>query len=110
MVTKQKETMLVFPLLDIFGCVSNSSEACSTNSKKTTVCTILFLSPPLKVMLGNFLIFFPYFMRAGCFVRFCTDTLDNDLMVLRLQKNYMLLPSAIVRLSGGSVGVYFSIS
>ena len=34
MVTKQKNIMLVFPLLDIFGCVSNLSEACSTNSKK----------------------------------------------------------------------------
>ena len=34
MVTKQKETMLVFPLLDMFGCISNLSEACSTNSKK----------------------------------------------------------------------------
>ena len=73
-------------------------------------CITFSLSLILKVMLGNFLIFFPYIMRAGCFVRFCTDTLDNDLMVLRLQKNYMLLPSAIVRLSGGSVGVYFSIS
>ena len=73
-------------------------------------CITFLLSLILKVMLGNFLIFFPYIMRAGCFVRFCTDTLDNDLMVLRLQKNYMLLPSAIVRLSGGSVGVYFSIS
>ena len=42
-------------------------------------------------------------------MRFCTDTLDNDLMALRLQKNYMLLPSAILRFFGEPVGVRFSI-
>ena len=33
MVTKQKNIILVFPLLDIFWCVSSSFEACFTNSK-----------------------------------------------------------------------------
>ena len=34
MVAKQKNIMLVFPLLGIFWCVSSSSEACSANSKE----------------------------------------------------------------------------
>ena len=69
MVTKQKNIMLIFPLLDIFWCVPSSSEACSPNSKEPLFGHHCFyppnLSPPLH----------PYLARGeevvNAFQRFC---------------------------------------